>query len=80
MKQFLQRILQEIMEKKIFGTSNTWSMSHSSQQPSLQAYYIEDCRISGRCCQMLLIKSTIRNELVPWNFQRNISKKIDIEL
>ena len=34
-------------EKKLMlGTSDTWSMSHSSQQPCA-AYYIEDCRISS---------------------------------
>ena len=36
----------EIMKRKIMlGTSDTWSMSHSSQQPRKPAYYIEDCRI-----------------------------------
>ena len=29
----------------ILGTSDAWSMSHSSQRPSDPAYYIEDCRI-----------------------------------
>ena len=29
----------------ILGTSDAWSMSHSSQQPSKLAYHIEDCRI-----------------------------------
>ena len=42
----MQRILQVIMKKRIIlGTSDTWSLSHSSQQPSDPAYYIEDCRI-----------------------------------
>ena len=41
----LQRISQEIMKKKIFGTSDTWSTSHLSQQPTKPAYYIEDCWI-----------------------------------
>ena len=46
MKRFLQRILQEIMKKKIiFGTSDAWWMSRLSQRPSDPAYYIEDCRI-----------------------------------
>ena len=31
---------------KKLGTSDTWSMSRSSQRPSKPAYYIEDCRIS----------------------------------
>ena len=44
---FLQRILQEVM-KKVLGTSDAWSMRRSSQRPSDPAYYIEDCRISGR--------------------------------
>ena len=30
----------------MLGTSDAWSMSRSSHQPSDQAYYIEDCRIS----------------------------------
>ena len=33
-------------EKKMFGTSDAWSMSHLSQLPSKPAYYIEDCWIS----------------------------------
>ena len=41
----MQRILQEIMKKMIVGTSDPWSMSHSSQRPSEPVYYIEDCRI-----------------------------------
>ena len=32
-------------EKKILGTSDTWSMSPLSWRPSEPAYYIEDCRI-----------------------------------
>ena len=46
MKRFLQRILQEIMKKIILGTSDAWSMSHSSQRPSEPVYYIEDCQSS----------------------------------
>ena len=34
-------------EKKILGTTDTWSMSHLFNQPSKPAYYIEDCRILG---------------------------------
>ena len=33
-------------EKKILGTSDTWSTSHMSHRPSEPAYYIVDCRIS----------------------------------
>ena len=29
----------------ILGTSDAWSMSHSSQQLSKLEYYIEDCQI-----------------------------------
>ena len=43
----LQRILLEIM-KIILETSDVWSMSHSSQQPSQSVFYIKDCRISGQ--------------------------------
>jgi hypothetical protein len=46
LKRFLQRILQEIMKKKILGTSDAWSTSHLSQGTSKPAYYILDCRIS----------------------------------
>ena len=46
LKGFLQRILQEIMKKIILGTSDDWSLSRLSHQPSDQAYYIEDCQIS----------------------------------
>ena len=35
LKQFLKRILQEIMKKKILGTSDAWSMSRLSQRPSV---------------------------------------------
>ena len=34
------------MKKILLGTSDTWSMSCLSQQPSEPAYYIEDCWIS----------------------------------
>ena len=47
MKQFLQRILQEIMKKIILGTSDACSTSHLSQRTSKPAYYIADCRIFG---------------------------------
>ena len=47
LKGFLQRILQEIMKKKIIlGTSDTWLMSPSSNRPrSDPKFYIEYCRI-----------------------------------
>ena len=32
-------------EKKILATSDTWSTSRLSHQPSEPAYYIVDCRI-----------------------------------
>ena len=48
MKQFLQRIFQEIMKKKItLGTSDTWLTSHLSHRIRKQTYYIVDCRIFG---------------------------------
>ena len=48
MKGFLQRIMQEIMKRKIvLGTSDAWSMRQSSHRPSDQVYDIEDCRILG---------------------------------
>ena len=36
-------------EKKVLGTSDTWSMSRLSDRSSKPAYYIVDCRISERC-------------------------------
>ena len=36
----------------MLGTSDTWSMSHSSHRPSEPVYYIEDCRIFG-CCHVI---------------------------
>ena len=47
MKQFLQRILQEITKKIILRTLDDWLMSNSSQWPIEPAYYIKDCRILG---------------------------------
>ena len=50
LKQFLQMTFARNYEKKIIiGTSDAWSMSRLSQQPSnpatQQIMYIEDCRI-----------------------------------
>ena len=36
------------MKKIMLGSSDAWSMSRLSHQPSDPAYYIEDCRISNR--------------------------------
>ena len=42
LKGFLQRILQEIMEKKIIlGTSDAFMTSHLAHGPSDPVYYIE---------------------------------------
>ena len=41
LKQFFQRILQEIEKKIILGTSDPWSMSRLSQRPSSPVYYFE---------------------------------------
>ena len=42
----MQRILQEMMKKKIIlGRSDAWLMSSLSQRPIEPAYYIVDCRI-----------------------------------
>ena len=49
MKQFLQRILQEIKKKIILGTPGAWSMSRLSQLATEPAYYILDCRILRLC-------------------------------
>ena len=37
--------LKEIMKKKILGTSNAWSTSRLSHQPTKTAYNIVDCCI-----------------------------------
>ena len=47
LKRFLQRILQEIMKKKILGTSDPWSMSRLSQRDTEPVYYSVDYRISN---------------------------------
>ena len=39
--------LQQIMRKIMLGTSDAWSTSHLSQQPSKPAYYIVDCWTFG---------------------------------
>ena len=62
MKRFLQRILQEIMKKIILGTSDAWSMSRSSHQPSDPAYYIEDCRIYSK------EKNLLSKSCLSWNW------------
>ena len=59
MKGFLQRILQEIMKKKILGTSDAWLTSCLAHQPSDPAYYIEDCPIfNGRNSERILIRES----------------------
>ena len=50
MKQFLQRIVQKIMKKKL-ETSEAWSMSRSSQRPSDPINFYRDTkekRVSDR--------------------------------
>ena len=37
------------MKRIMLGTSETWSTSHLSQQPSKPVYYIVDCRIFEGC-------------------------------
>ena len=50
--------LWEIMEKIIMlGTSDTWSMSCSSQRTNDPAYYFEDCRISSMYIRHLAANS-----------------------
>ena len=47
MKGVLQRILQDLMKRKIMlGTSDAWSTNRLSHWPSETAYYIVDWRIS----------------------------------
>jgi UDP-galactopyranose mutase len=55
LKQFLQRILQEIIKKMILGTSDAWSMSHLSQKA--QQTFVLYCGLSDfirrkvfQCC------------------------------
>ena len=42
---FAKNFVRNYEKKIILGTSDTWSMSHSSKRLSDPAYYIEDCRI-----------------------------------
>ena len=44
-KPFLQRISARNYEKKILGTSDTWSLSPSAHRLSKPANFIEDCKI-----------------------------------
>ena len=65
MKGFLQRILQEIMKKKIIlGTSDTWSTSCLSHQLSNPPYCIEDCWIFGYNEIKWFLKSFILNRII----------------
>ena len=56
------------MKKIMLGTSDKWSTSHLSQQPSEPAYYVVDLRILGtnhevegrnRKCRLLFLRQTI---------------------
>ena len=50
-KDFCKKLWEKMRKNIMLGTSDAWSMSRSSQQPSDQAYYIEDClilRVEGR--------------------------------
>ena len=42
---FAKNFARNYEKKIILGTSDIWSMRHSSQRPSEPAYYIEDCQI-----------------------------------
>ena len=46
----LQRILQEIMQKILLGTSDAWSTIRLSHRPSDPAYYIVNWRILWTSC------------------------------
>ena len=47
MNVFLQRILQEIMKKIIFGTSDAWSTIHLYHRPSNPATQLNILEIDG---------------------------------
>ena len=49
---FAKNFARNYEKEIILGTSDTWSMSRLSDQPSNQVYYIEDCRISGKAGQL----------------------------
>ena len=49
----MQRILQEIMKKKILGTSDTWSTNHLSQWTSVLYCRLSDLRSPHLTCALL---------------------------
>ena len=80
------------MKKIMLGTSDTWSMSRSSQQPSEPAYYIVDCQIfdllgihnpCSRCPILLLklyIPSTFSNMLMLCHGKGVLEKKNELTI
>ena len=83
LKQFLKRILQEIMkEKTILGTSDARYMSRLSHWPFELLYYcIEDWRISSQCnlyCPSLSLDSYHDHQLVIILKEKQVQCKVRI--
>ena len=78
MKGFLQRILQEITQKKILGASDGWSTIRLSHHPSNPAYYIVNWRISyfnSQCSKCFKDFKSWDHSLY-WFESRNIHKEL----
>ena len=73
----MQRVLQEIMKKKIFETWDAWSKSCLSQQPSDPAYHIEDCRILAYTGSAMA-KTILEIASKSWDFENFCTTTRDI--
>ena len=62
---FAKNFARNYEKKIILGTSDAWSMSHLSQQPSDPAYYIEDFCITISTT-FVLLSCTIHRLSIPW--------------
>ena len=60
---FAKNFARNFEKKIILGTSDTRSMSCSSQRPSDPAYYIKDCRILGHSSAW--VRMLIRKNINP---------------
>ena len=74
MKQFLQRIFQENMKKISLGTSDAWSMSHSSHRNSVLYWRLLDFFQLWQCHFYNTLARN--NSLCPLNWGAQVSLKI----
>ena len=72
---FCKEFYKKLWKKPILGTSDGWSMSLLSQQPSEPAYYIKDCWISiNQYLAMDDFQSLLKNVKKPTENQSMLSK------